>query len=208
MDIDEFLDRENKYFRKLREKILRPFLKLLYKDHITANYITNLRLMLAILFFLIFNEYRTISLIIITFAILLDLLDGPIARYEHFSSDRGKFLDIVVDSISYLMIISTFVYFNINFILIALHIVSINYAYLFAIIKKNELKKSDWIIHPTANSTYLKLLPVSAFYIFHLFNIDYLELSLYIATSLCILAFTYYYITIQIRWRKLYGKHF
>ena len=91
MDIDKFLDSENKYLRKLREKILRPLLKLLYKDHITANYITNLRLMLAILFFLMFNEYRAISLLIITFALLLDLLDGPVARSEHFSSDRGIF---------------------------------------------------------------------------------------------------------------------
>lgn len=208
MDIDKFLDNENKYFRKFREKILKPFLKLLYKDHITANYITNFRLILAIAFFLIFNRYRTASLLVISIALLLDLLDGPIARYEHFSSDRGKFLDMVVDSISYLTIIFTFAYFNVNSVLIAVHAVAINYAYLFAIIKKNELKKSDWIIHPTANSTYLKLLPLTAFYAFHLFDINYLELSLYIATSLCILAFAYYYTALQIRWTKMHGKHF
>ena len=208
MDIDKLLDSENKYFRKVREKILKPLLKLLYKDHITPHYITNLRLILAIAFFLIFNPYRTISLVIITFALLLDMLDGPLARYEHFSSDRGKFLDMVIDSIGYLVIILTFVYFNVNSLLIAIHIAAINYAYLLAIIKKNESKKSDWIIHPTANSTYLKILPIIAFYAFHLFGINYLELSLYIATSLCILAFAYYYITLQIRWTKMHGKHF
>ena len=206
MDINKLLESKNKHFRKFREKILKPILILLYKDGITANDITNLRLILAIVFFLIFNRYRAISLLIITLAFLLDIFDGPVARYRNFSSDRGKFLDMAVDGITYFLVVLTFAYYNINPILIAIHVFSINYAYLFAIIKKNELKKSDWVIHPTANSTYLKLLPVIAFYAFHLFGVDYLELSLYAATFLCIFAFVYYYLSLQKRWKKLYKK--
>ena len=204
MDIDKRFDSANNYFQKVRQALFLPILKLLSRLKFTANIITNLRLVLGLLFFLIFTYHLQLSLIILFVVLFLDILDGPLARYQNSASDRGKFLDMVADNVTYSLVIFTFLYSSIAPLLILVHLISINYVYFLAVIKKNEFKRSDWIIKPSAKSTHLKILPFIAFYIFHIFNVDYLSWSLYISTFFTVLFSAYYYIFIQIRWGKIH----
>jgi phosphatidylglycerophosphate synthase len=174
---------------------------------ITANGLTNFRLLLGVFgigLYLFFYRYNW-ALNILLVAILLDLFDGPLARFQNKNSDRGKFLDIFTDYILYCFVLvlirvisghSGYVYYNL-FILPIL--------FLLATIKKQEFANSDWIVKPAPRLSYLKDLVLAAFY-----SHWYLDTSLVwidkilliiniLATILCI----YYFIYIQLRWRKL-----
>lgn len=202
--IDNFLHKSNLYLRDSRAWLFKPLLKLLTLLNINAYHLTNFRFILSILFIPLFSYSPIYSVYLIFFIYVLDTLDGAIARYQNKCSDRGKFLDLFIDLILTLLPIYTFLFYNVEMILVVTYMSLIPFVYLLAIIWKNEFEKSDWLIKPYPQSGYLRILPLFAFWIFHLFNIDLLRISLMISNVLLIIFFLYYYVAIQLRWEKMY----
>lgn len=183
--------------RKARKKLLHPLMVVLEKAGITPNIITNFRLILAIAFLALFNYYRKTSIVLVTISILLDSIDGVLARHLKVDSDRGKFLDISVDVLTFFLILATFWFNGVNPVLIMLVIITTSFAYLFAIVRKNECADSDWIISPKAKCIQIQIIPITAFYLFHLFGINYISELLIIGGVIAFLIFAYNFVLFQ-----------
>jgi phosphatidylglycerophosphate synthase len=202
--INDSFNNFEEFHRHIRSKIFLPIIKILAKSGVTPNMITNVRLVLCFLFIILFYRYRIFSVVLISIALFLDSFDGTLARFLKKDSDRGKFLDISVDIFSVSLIVTTFGYNSVHPLLIICYILLMGFTYVFAIAKKNENHKSDWIIQPKANCSYLWVIPIGSFYLFHLFDIDYLTVSLALADSIALLVFIYYFITFQL---DTYKRH-
>lgn len=200
------LIRLNKGWRKFRDWLFHPIVKSLDGLGVSASSITNLRLLLVALFLGSFYYSPIWSIIIFTFELLLDMIDGPLARFANQNSDRGHFMDVLIDSVAYAALVFTFLYYSVNPIAIAVNLIFVNYVFLLAAIKKNEMNKTDWIINPYPRSAYLWYPAMAAFYAFHLSGLDYMELSLWVSNFASFFLFFYYYITIQTRWARKYRQ--
>lgn len=183
--------------QKFRNRILKPVVRFCSKVGITPNMITSFRLFLTIIFFILYNSYRNTAIVLVTVSILLDGFDGVLARYTKRSSDKGKFLDITVDLFTIFMIVSTFLVYSVEPLLIIFYIILLGFTYVFAVIYFNEYKRTNWIIKPKSNSAFLLYPPLIAFYLFNIFKLDFLTLSLQISVFLSGVLFIFYYLGIQ-----------
>jgi len=199
MMFDNWLDKKNKELQKTRAKVFRPICKVLTKLKIQAFHITNFRTLLAFAFLAIFFYDKWISFSLIIISLLLDIFDGPLARYQKKDSDKGKFLDTFNDTVSYSIIIIALIFWGANWFVSIIHIISTLYGYVLAIIYKNEGKESDWIIRPAAGATWLKILPTCALFL-NYFNIDIINISIMISMIMSVVWCFYYYRKLQNRW--------
>lgn len=198
----------NKKIQDLRLMIFRPFLKILTKLKISANDVTNFRLLLGLfsvyVLFYLYSFYWAGILMVL--ALMLDIVDGALARYQGTASDRGKFLDIFVDGAVYSFIIFLLFKFPVNYFYLGYNLFVMPIVYLLATIKKEEFNKdTDWIIKPYPRLSYLKALIVVPFFIYIFLDLNYLNFFLLFSNILSTVLAIYYYIFIQWRWRKKYG---
>jgi len=84
-----------------RAAIGSPFLKWAKSCGLSANQVTVFRLFLAALFPLLILKTFTLALVLIAIAILLDAVDGPIARFSKTDTNQGKTIDILVDQLTF-----------------------------------------------------------------------------------------------------------
>lgn len=204
----DFVDRLNIKSQEIRGIVLKPILTLMDKIGLTANRITNLRLLLGIIFLIWFfntDEYLLPSIFIL-FVLFLDVFDGALARYQKRQSDRGKFLDVFVDNAVYIFIILAFLKLEADVFHIAYNIFIIPTVYLLATIKNQEFKPSDWIIKTYPKLTYLKIITTVPFFLYVFIDLNWLDLALIVDNVLATLTALYCYAFIQLRWRKKYKK--
>lgn len=84
--------------RKKAAPILRPIARVLAKTGVTPTMVTVLGLVITVGgAALIANGLLWQGGMIAAFGVLLDALDGPLARYKGTSSDRGAFIDTMSD---------------------------------------------------------------------------------------------------------------
>ncbi|MFA4833504.1 MAG: CDP-alcohol phosphatidyltransferase family protein [Patescibacteria group bacterium] len=201
-----FVDNLNLKFQGYRGVIFRPILIIFHQLGLSANIITNIRLLLGVvfLFWFYYGDGFSAALFLL-FILFLDTFDGALARFQNKASDRGKFLDILTDSIIYSFAILALFKFEINSFLLAYNIFIIAVVYLLGTIKKQEFNKSEWIIRPYAQLSYLKAIAIVAFFLFIFFRKDFLYEAILISNILATCLSVYYFIFIQIRWKKVYG---
>ncbi|MDD5071564.1 MAG: CDP-alcohol phosphatidyltransferase family protein [Patescibacteria group bacterium] len=202
----DFADNLNLKFQGYQGIILKPLLILLHRFGLSANILTNFRLLggVVFLFWFYYGEEFFASLFLV-FILLLDIFDGALARFQNKASDRGKFLDIFTDSVVYSFTILALFKFRENLTPLAYNIFIIAVAYLLGIIKKREFKKSDWILCPRAQLSYLKAIVVIPFFLLIFFRWNFIFEAVFIANVIATILSVYYFIFIQIRWKKFYG---
>jgi phosphatidylglycerophosphate synthase len=156
---DQQLDKANQFFREKRDILFSPITKLLYKLRISANTLSISKLIFVCLYLLLIKNHFNLAIFFLLFGgILLDFLDGPLARYAHQDSDRGKFIDMISDQLVYVLFIWGLMLIKIgNPLILSFNIIIISAFYFMIVINKNENKKSDWIIKPIARANYYKL---------------------------------------------------
>ncbi len=200
---DMLVHKSNMALRNARAVLYKPLLAFLTRLGITAFDVTNFRLALAFVFLIIYYYVSPYwSAIFMIGLYWLDTVDGALARHQNTSTDRGKFYDVLVDTIVYLFPIFTFVYSSVNIYHLIINLTLLNYVYLLAIIKKNEHEQTDWLINPYPKMGYLRLPAMFAFWAHHFLGINYLNASLVFSNVLAIIMFFFYYITIQMNWAK------
>jgi phosphatidylglycerophosphate synthase len=93
-------------------KFLLPFTKLLQKTHLSPNGVTVLGFLTSLLVipFLVFFVNYTIATLVILFAGFFDALDGAYARATNRVTERGGFIDSVLDRYSDVVIIVTIIF--------------------------------------------------------------------------------------------------
>lgn len=205
-DSRDFIDNLNLKFQGYRGVIFRPILVIFHRLGLSASTLTNIRLLLGIIFLFWFyygDEFS--AALFLLFILLLDTFDGALARYENKACDRGKFLDILIDSAIYSFTILALFKFEINSFLLAYNIFIIAIVYLLGTIKKQEFKKSEWIIRPYARLSYLKAITVIPFFLLTIFGKDFILEAIIFDNILATILSIYYLIFIQMRWRKNYG---
>lgn len=93
-------------YRKIGVYLLKPALL----TPLTPNHITTIRIFFLVLgfFFFVSKEYTNplLGVLIFQFCILLDTIDGAVARYKKLSSTLGEYYDFIVDHTA-----STLIYF-------------------------------------------------------------------------------------------------
>ncbi|MDD5032277.1 MAG: CDP-alcohol phosphatidyltransferase family protein [Patescibacteria group bacterium] len=202
----DFIDSLSVKFQEYRGVIFRPVLVIFDRLGLSANTLTNARLLFGVFFLFWFYYGNELSAtLFLLFILLLDTFDGALARFQNKASDRGKFLDVLIDFVIYSFIILALFKFEINSFLLAYNIFFVATAYLLGVIKKQEFNKSDWIIRPSARLSYLKAIMVISFFLFIFFQKDFLFKAVIFSNILATVLSIYYLIFIQIRWKKTYG---
>lgn len=178
MSYSKFSDKIfNKTYR-WRAKYFRPLLKWLDGAGIKPDDITFARLIFILpIFYYLFLEINVFAAGVY-YAVfwLVDTVDGALARYQHRSSDRGKFLDIFVDTFIHSFFLVGFI--NVaagNAAIIAYQILIHGTLFLVAAVKKQEGKPSDWIINPKPDVTYFKFIGNLIFGLYVFFGINIID---------------------------------
>lgn len=197
------IDQLNTQLQNLRGIVFRPFLRLLNAIGVTAMFLTNLRLVLGIVFLWWFWRDQKAATLFMIFVLALDMVDGALARFQGAASDRGKFLDIVVDHCIYVFILFTFPTFGALMPLVFYNLFITIVAYLLGAVSKGEGRPSDWIIRPAPQLSYLKAIVVIPFFILVFWGIDWLNEALWVANIWATGLGVYYFISLQRRWKLL-----
>lgn len=202
-----WVDKINVRSQTLRARYFEPILKFLTKYKITANQITNFRLVLGILSLLLcYKFYRfgwAVNVLLV--ANILDIIDGSLARYQNTASDRGKFLDVFVDYVIYAFLLALASVMAGSIREVAYNLFIIPVLYLLATIKKQEFLPSDWLIKVYPRITYVKAPVYLAFFAHWYFDLHlkWLDRSIELSNILATILSLYYFLYIQLRWKKI-----
>lgn len=85
--------------QRLRAIVLNPVLRLLTACHVTADGITVLSLLAGLAGCLLFFSSKPLFLGLILLHVVLDGVDGPLARHQGTASRKGSFTDTMSDQI-------------------------------------------------------------------------------------------------------------
>jgi phosphatidylglycerophosphate synthase len=85
--------------QRLRETILRPLLTGLSRVHVRPGAVTFASLASGLAFIPAWPASRPAALALLALHVILDGLDGPLARWQHRASARGSFTDTVCDQL-------------------------------------------------------------------------------------------------------------
>jgi phosphatidylglycerophosphate synthase len=86
--------------QELRGRLLRPVLVVLAKHRVTPNHLTLLSLLTGLAFCPVFLwNFKVVALGLLLAHVLLDGLDGPLARLTQRASNRGSFTDTIADQV-------------------------------------------------------------------------------------------------------------
>ncbi len=85
--------------QRLRENLFRPLLGLLCVLRITPDHVTSAGLIAGLAFCPLYFWSQPAALAALGLHVLLDGLDGPLARFQRTDSPRGSFTDTVSDQI-------------------------------------------------------------------------------------------------------------
>jgi len=103
LSADCYSDGERKWMefgQRLRAIALAPLLKVLSAFRISPDTITLLSAVAGLAFVpLVFTDYATTAIVCLVVHVLLDGLDGPLARYQNRASARGSFTDTCADQL-------------------------------------------------------------------------------------------------------------
>jgi len=111
--LTQFSNVEDSYYQRFRQKrdlFFVPVCKILTALRFKAEYLSFLSLLLIIPFVLFFQTFPFLSFFSLLFSVVLDGLDGCLARYQHTESEKGALLDIAIDHTVFFCFILTLIF--------------------------------------------------------------------------------------------------
>jgi phosphatidylglycerophosphate synthase len=137
-------------FRSLREPVTEPICRLLARLHVTPAYLTAARALLLVAFFFVWTAgYYAASASLLTVSLLLDALDGDLARMLRTDSDLGGFQDQTVDTLMVVILaVSLARQGLVPGWLCACYVFVTTTSWWISVIRGTETKKTDWIFKP------------------------------------------------------------
>ena len=200
--IPEIFEKKN---QEIRDKLFLPISKLLTMFNVTANQLSNLKLIVfpPFVIFALRSNFK-LAFLFLLLSILVDLFDGPLARFQKTFSDRGKFIDIFGDFTIYLGVILILIYTDIlNKNIGAYHLFVFPFVVLLSILKKHEFTKTDWLIKSAPELGEFNAIFYFFLFLYSYFSVDYLNFVLILLNSYYSFLIIYYFILIQFRWLNL-----
>ena len=110
-----FLDKESegqKKFAAMRTRILTPFLKVLDSLGFTPGFISYFALSLTIPFVLLYPFYPVLACLFLWLYVILDGVDGSLARYKKIDNAGGSLIDIVCDQTGLLVCTGMIIHYD------------------------------------------------------------------------------------------------
>ena len=99
------------WWQSLRAKFLDPLLKMLAALGVTENHITVVGLLCGLAFPVVYHwVVPWLAFVLLLSQVVLDGLDGPLARYRGTASDRGSFTDTMVDQVVVTVVMITMIW--------------------------------------------------------------------------------------------------
>jgi phosphatidylglycerophosphate synthase len=83
--------------QRLRARLFWPLLRLLDACRVTPDHVTLLALIVGLVFCPLYFRWQLAAFLALALHVLLDGLDGPLARYKEVDSRSGSFTDTVSD---------------------------------------------------------------------------------------------------------------
>jgi len=198
------IEKFRKWQIRKRDYFFQPLLKIFSSLKIKPSHLSNLKIIFGIIFFISFKKELVLSFISIFLGLFLDILDGPLARYQKKAHDRGKFIDIFTDYLFYsFIILANFKLKFIKKIDLGFHLLLISLIYLLAIIKKHETTPTNWLIKPQAEVGYFKFIFFLFFFLYLFFEIQFLNEVIFFLNLWIALLSIFYYLIILKRWNYL-----
>ena len=95
---------------EMRTTLFKPLVRVLDKVGVTPNMVsyTGVLFMCGFAYFVAADPWFAMWLGVV--AVVLDLIDGPLARYQKTTSDKGKFIDMICDSVVFTLFCVGLVY--------------------------------------------------------------------------------------------------
>jgi phosphatidylglycerophosphate synthase len=167
----------DKSFHEKRKVVTEPICRLFILLRLNQSHITAIRLALVISFLpLWMKEQYHVAALMIAVNIVLDALDGDLARFLRQDSDIRKFEDITADNIMVVVIpLALISKGQISGLLGGYYIFVLTFSWWLSVVKRNKIQRSAWLFRAQASSflffvrfcTIILLL-----FIFVLFQID------------------------------------
>jgi phosphatidylglycerophosphate synthase len=117
-----FLDKESEkqqQFAEMRTRMLTPFLKVLDRFGFTPGFISFFALSLIIPFAILYPFYPVIACLFLWSYVVLDGVDGSLARYKKIDNAGGSLIDIVCDQTGLLVCTGMIIHYDYSNHLIA-----------------------------------------------------------------------------------------
>lgn len=136
-------------WQKLRAVTLRPVLNILTGCRIGPDHLTLLSALVGLLFCPLFFWSKPAALAMIALHVLLDGLDGPLARYANKASRRGSFTDSMSDQL--VVVASTVVLMSTHTIDVlagSVYVVAYTVVMLFAMARNALSIPYTWLVRP------------------------------------------------------------
>lgn len=126
---------------------MRPLLWVLAKLGVRPNHVSVAGLLLMVAFPFVIRSHPVWALGCLVGEVVLDgLIDGSLSRYVNCASDRGKFVDVLCDTVSFVLLLTGLVVAGLVTPVVGLLYASCNVIYrIIAILKKNR-PGGDWIM--------------------------------------------------------------
>lgn len=103
------------FLKKIQEPVLRPAVLYLAKTGIKPASLSYLHFLMVVPFVLVFGFLANpwLAFIFVLAGLVLDMLDGSLARYLKTDSEQGAFIDVGCDYGFFFILAMTFLYFEV-----------------------------------------------------------------------------------------------
>ncbi len=97
-------------FQLMRDRFFEPVCSFFTKAGIKPNHLTFLNLLMVIPFIYFLSGSPIVSFFVLLLSVILDSLDGCLARYQKINSEKGALLDIGVDHFILFSVVLAFIF--------------------------------------------------------------------------------------------------
>ena len=132
-----------------RNRFLQPLLVLLTRLHITADHLTLLSLLAGLAFCPMFFWSKWAAFGMLALHVLLDGLDGPLARHNGTASRKGSFTDTLTDqSVVVASTITLMLAHTVSIVPGGLYIFLYTVVVVFAMVRNAMFIPYSWVVRP------------------------------------------------------------
>jgi phosphatidylglycerophosphate synthase len=141
------------YFHESRKPITKLFSKIFISLHINQSHITAFRFVLLIAFLpLWIYEHYNVAITFLAINILLDIIDGDLARILNTDSDIRKFEDVMADNIMVVVLPLALIWQGlISGFLGGYYLFIVTLSWWLSVVKRNFVIKSNWLFRAQAS---------------------------------------------------------
>ena len=183
--LNYFSEKERRHeerFKYLRTRWLNPIARILVDVGVTANFISIIGFLMIFGFVYFIEINPMMAFIFLVLHVIIDGLDGPVARISKREGNKGAFLDIICDHTGIVVAIGGLIYFD-----LVNGVIGLAYIYLYTImiiftIIRNVMRISSRMVLRTKYFVYI------LFGIYVFWEINYLDAAMVLFSLIMIIS--------------------